>query len=61
MKLFYKYMASVLFVNIFHKFEAGIANAISSFKYIKNDIIRKIDIDLPNWIIWLTKHLPQAK
>ena len=27
-----------LFVSIFHSFEAGIADAISSFKWIKNNI-----------------------
>ena len=28
-----------LFVSIFHSFEAGIANAISSFKWMKNNVI----------------------
>ena len=28
-----------LFVSIFHSFEAGIANAISSFKWMKNNFI----------------------
>ena len=28
-----------LFVTIFHSFEAGITNAISSFKWIKNNTI----------------------
>ena len=31
--------AAVLFVSIFHSFAAGIANAISSFKWMKNNII----------------------
>ena len=31
--------AAELFVSIFHPFEAGIANAISSFKQMKNTII----------------------
>ena len=30
-----------LFVSIFHSFEAGIANAISSFKWMKTSIIYK--------------------
>ena len=28
-----------LFASIFHSFEAGIANAISNFKWLKNSII----------------------
>ena len=39
----------------FHSFEAGIANAISSFKWMKNILIMK-NSDLPNW---LTEHLSQ--
>ena len=31
--------AAELFVSIFHSFEAGIADAISSFKWMKNNII----------------------
>ena len=31
--------AAELFVSIFYSLEAGIANAISSFQWIKNDII----------------------
>ena len=30
-----------LFVRIFHSFETGISNAISSFKWMKNDIINE--------------------
>ena len=31
--------ADVVLTSIFHSFEAGIANAISSFKWMKNNII----------------------
>ena len=45
-----------LFVSIFHSIEAGIADAISSFKWMKNSIICEKK-HLPNWIILLTEHL----
>ena len=38
-KLVFNPCAAELFVIIFHSFEAGIANAISSFKLMKNNII----------------------
>ena len=47
-----------VFVSIFLSFEAGIADAISSFKWMKNNIIYEKS-HLPNRIIWLTEHLPQ--
>ena len=56
-------VAAELFVSIFNSFEAGIGNAISSFKWWKNYLIFiwwKIDIDFQNWIIGLTKHLPKT-
>ena len=35
----FNHWTAVLFVSIFHSFEAGIANAISSFKWMKNSIM----------------------
>ena len=46
-------------VNIFHLFEAGIANAISSFKWMRNNIYEKIDIfniELLDWLSISTKN-----
>ena len=52
--------AELLF-SIFHSFEAGIANAISSFKWQKNMItVFMKNSHLQNWIIWITQHLSQA-
>ena len=47
-----------LFVSIFHSFEAGIANAISSFKQMKKIVFLK-NRHLSDWIISLTEHLSQ--
>ena len=44
-----------LFVFISHSFEAGIANAISSFKWRKIFLFMK-NRRHPRWIIWLTEH-----
>ena len=41
----------------FHSFEAGIANAISSFKWWKTFPFMK-NKHLPDWNIWLAEHLP---
>ena len=46
-----------LFQIIFHSFKAGIANAISSFKWRKIFLFMK-NKHLPNWNIWLAEHLP---
>ena len=43
---------------IFYLFEAGIADTISSFKWMKNNIIYE-NRHAPNWIISLTDHLPK--
>ena len=37
--IYFNPCAAELFVSIFHSFAAGIANAISSFKWMKNIII----------------------
>ena len=46
-----------LFQIIFHSFKAGIANAISSFKWRKTVLFMK-NKHIPNWNIWLAEHLP---
>ena len=46
-----------LFQIIFHSFKAGIANAISSFKWRKIFIFMK-NKHFPNWNIWSAEHLP---
>ena len=46
-----------LFQIIFLSFKAGIANAISSFKWRKIFIFMK-NKHLSNWNIWLAEHLP---
>ena len=46
-----------LFQSIFHSFKAGIANAISSFKWRKKILFMK-NKHLPNWNICLAEHLP---
>ena len=47
------------FVSIFHSFEAGIANANSSFKWRKKCPFMK-NSHLQNLIIWLTEHQSQT-
>ena len=42
---------------IFHSFKAGIANAISSFKWRKIFIFVK-NKPVPKWSIWVIEHLP---
>ena len=49
--------AAELFQIIFHSFKAGIANAISSFKWRKIWLFMK-NKHLPKWNIWLAEHLP---
>ena len=46
-----------LFQIIFHSFKAGIAKAISSFKWRKIFLFKK-NKHLPNWNIWSAEHLP---
>ena len=50
--------AAELFVFIFHSFEAGISNAISSFEWRKIFLIDK-SWNLQYWIIAITKHVPK--
>ena len=49
--------AAQWFVSIFHSFKAGIANAISSFKWWK--IIFFLNKHIPNWTVLIIDHLPQ--
>ena len=54
-------LGAALSASIFHSFEAGIANAISSFKWRKRVIfINKKNRHLQHWIIGLTEHLPKT-
>ena len=49
---------SELFVSFFQSFEAGIANAISSFKRLKNNSIYEKYVS-PEFNYWSTEHLPK--
>ena len=57
--LYFNPCLAQLFVLYFSSFKAGIANAISSFKWRKIFIFFE-NRHLLNWIIWLIEHLSQT-